>query len=255
LIAEHGECDRQNQFNNTEFFYRSDITAIICTHKREAPLQLDKFIALRPYLYHLTDPNNLQFLIERNAIVPASILMDLAGSLHLLRQKRSDAAVLSIDGYDIHIRDQGPLYAGKAGFAEGFSFADFVESLNCRVFFWPGTVCGPIAYGIRHFERYQNESPTILRVSTVSLLQANPAAVPHFCKYNSGSPRPSGGIKSPRGLDTFLPAEQFPWTPGKVVEVTFDCELALPPDIEFGPAPEGPWQRLKPLSATASPQA
>ena len=43
----------------------------------------------------------------------------------------------------------------------GFVFEDLVEILNGRVFFWPGAVGGPISYGVRHFERYQNEKPVI----------------------------------------------------------------------------------------------
>ena len=144
----------------------------------------------------------------------------------------------------VRVRDQAPLYEGNVELPFRYTFADFIESLNSRVFFWPGNSDGPISYGIRHFERYRDERPVIIRVSVESVMKANPDAEPQFCAYNSGSPRCSNGKKSRRGPDTFTPAAAFVGVPTNVVEVTFDREVSLPADLEVGSSPKGPWRHL-----------
>src|SRR5439155_7137821 len=100
------------------------------------------------------------------------------------------------------IRDQWPLYAGNIALEARCSFEDIIQLLNERVFFWPGWHTGPIGYGRRHFERYENESPAILRVPTEKLYAANSDASPQYCRYNSGLPRCSNGLGRPRGTST-----------------------------------------------------
>ncbi len=79
-----------------------------------------------------------------------------------------------------------------------YSYEDLIENLNRRIFFWPGTPAGPIGYGRRHFERYREENPVILRINVRSLLCANAKVEPKFCRYNSGSPRCSKGREPQR---------------------------------------------------------
>ncbi len=144
------------------------------------------------------------------------------------------------------MRDQAPLYAGNMTLDPGWSFRDFVEELNSRVFFWPGGASGPTAYGVRHHARYREkrESLAILRVATQSLMSANPRSDPGFCRFNSGSPRCSRGRKSPRGGETFQLASEFEGVPSKVVELTFKRHVTLPDDTDWGPSPTGPWTAL-----------
>jgi hypothetical protein len=142
----------------------------------------------------------------------------------------------------VWIRDQAPLREGNIRFSNGYAFGDLIESLNRRIFFWPGLGAKPISYGMRHFERYEGEKPVVLRIGFEALLRANPGVAPRFCRYNSGSPRCSNGKRSPRGPDTFLLAQDFHETASKVVEVTFDTEIRLPQDTEFGETPKGPWR-------------
>jgi hypothetical protein len=144
----------------------------------------------------------------------------------------------------IVIRDQAPLYRGNASLPRGFSFEDLIETLNRRIFLWPGNGDRPISYGVRHFNHYQKEQPVMLRFDFESLLRTNPSANPLFCRYNSGSPRCSNGRKSPRGRNTFLSAADFDGTPSHVVEVTFDSEIVLPQDTEFARRLRGPWRPL-----------
>jgi hypothetical protein len=80
----------------------------------------------------------------------------------------------------INIRDQQPLYAGNILLDGGWSFEDMIQSLNERVFFWPGTAYGPIEHGRRHYQRYADESPIIIRASTSEMYAANPDSTPFF---------------------------------------------------------------------------
>jgi hypothetical protein len=126
----------------------------------------------------------------------------------------------------------------------GYELEDFIENLNGRVFFWPGTSQGPIPSGLRHFERYRLERPVILRVHYNSLIAENNRISPEYCPYNSGSPGCSQGKKIPRGPNTFLSEADFGRTASQVVEVTFAAEVALPGNTEFGNSPTGAFRQL-----------
>ena len=147
-------------------------------------------------------------------------------------------------GTPVVLRDQAPLHEGNMDLQEGWTLEDFVEQLNQRVFFWPGTEDGPIDYGLRHFGRYASERPHLIRVRLASLLAANPGAMAQFCRYNSGSPRCVQGRRSPRSERTFLDHADVDFQRNQVVEVTFRGEVGLPFDAELGDRPGGPWMRL-----------
>lgn len=208
------------------------------------PIELSRLTHLRPFLYHLTDPTNLVVMCETAQMYPAAALLRRAGQLESLRTRRAAHQRVRVGPNEVILRDQAPLHAGNIGFTHGFGMPDFLESLNSRIFFWPGDSTGPIDYGVRHFERYRLERPAMLRVGFESLLRANPNAQPQLCAYNSGSPRCVNGAKSPRGPDTFRCAPDFDGRPSDVVEVTFAETLRIPGDAEYGLEPAGPWQRL-----------
>jgi hypothetical protein len=149
---------------------------------------------------------------------------------------------VDVAGERIELRDQAPLHAGNMALDDGWTFDDFVAHLNERGFFWPGGDAGPISYGARHYERYAVEKPAILRIATAALLAENPERPPHFCRYNSGSPRCSNGRKSPRTARTFVRGEEADFGLGSVVEVTFVGEVRLPARVELGAQPRGPWR-------------
>jgi hypothetical protein len=205
---------------------------------------LQLYSRTRPYLYHLTDSSNISRIARTRRISPATALFERAARPDLARRRRDRHERITIGPDVIVIRDQAPLHKGNLNLPFGYTFGEFVESLNSRVFFWPGTAAGPISYGIRHFERYRNELPSILRITLASLLSVNSFASAMFCKYNSGSPRCSYGAKSPRGPLTFLSAAEFEGAPSQVVEITFGAELVLPADAEVGSCPYGPWRTL-----------
>ncbi len=178
-------------------------------------------------------------------LYPAATLMEMSGQREFMRRKRGGPQSVLIEGIQVIIRDQEPLYSGNMCLPAAYAFDAFIECLNRKVFFWPGSADGPIDYGVRHFNRYKSERPVILKVRTAELLAANPHAVALYCAYNSGSPRCSNGKKSPRGFDTFAKVDEFARTPGRVVEVTFETSVALPVDTRHGRTPQGPWRSME----------
>lgn len=205
---------------------------------------LRDYTALRPYVYHLTARANLSGIQASRMLFCASALADRAERPEIKRIRRLTHEILSADDAAIVLRDQAPLHARNMTLNDGWSFEDFVTALNARVFFWPGTPEGPIDYGRRHYGRYASERPLIIRAESTALLASNPSQVPLFCKYNSGSPRWSGGVPSPRGAATFRTCDNAPFRASEVVEVTFKGEVRLPVTTEYGEVPMGPWKRL-----------
>ena len=168
-------------------------------------------------------------------------LVRAAKDVTWLDKRRSGIVTITVNGSLIDLRDQKPLYPGKMRLQGGWTFADLIRQLNDRIFFWPGGDDGPISSGVRHYQRYKGTAIVIMRVRTQHVLSTNRSAIPLFCKYNSGSPRPTGGKGSPRGPSTFVECHSAPYTPSKVVELTFANMIQLPRQIESSAGPFGPW--------------
>jgi len=205
---------------------------------------LSAFWRLRPYLYHLTASQNLDRIRATQRLECAAQILVSAGRVEVVRAKRPRHLVVDLDGTAIHIRDQGPLYPRNLTLSGGWTFGDFVQHLNEKVFFWPGTTTGPISYGVRHFNRYIDESPVLIRASTHSLFNKNSNEVPLFCQYNSGSPRWANGRPSPRSPRTFCSADEAQFSAARVVEVVIKSNATLPEDSQFARHPDGPWESL-----------
>lgn len=206
------------------------------------PISLSSFSRIRPYLFHLTAEANIPKIHQELTLFSSASL--LATSPGLLLRKRTGCILIHHNGALVHVRDQAPLYEGNVRFENGWSFADLLHSLNERVFFWPGSGNGPISYGFRHFLRYLSERPAVLRMRFDDLVAGNPTRPPQFCRFNSGSPRCSGGRGSLRGPSTFLEAHNANFSPSSVVEVTFLDKVSLPGLVEYAPSPAGPWKAL-----------
>ena len=204
---------------------------------------LSQFATLRPYVFHMTATENLEHIRQRRALTCAARLYDLAGAARPMEPRRA-CVRLRVGDVLVIVRDQGPLHRGNIELRGGWDFQDVLADLNGRVFFWAGTERGPSAYGLRYFERYRSEGLAVLRVRCEELLAANAGRRPEFCRYNSGSPRCSGGAKSPRGPETFAAAEAADFTAGKVVEVTYADKAKLPARVDVGASPTGPWRSV-----------
>jgi hypothetical protein len=209
------------------------------------PFTIEDFGRSRSHLYHLTAPSNLQRIRRAMKLVSAAKLMAMANSEDWLTRRRRGHLELAVDGIAVVIRDQDPLHEGNVALQGGWTFVDLIRELNKLVFFWPGNRDGPVSYGIRHYERYRDQSPVILRLQLSHLVGTNDGVSPLFCRYNSGAPRCSNGHRSPRGPRTFVSAGDADFTPGRVVEVVFrDCVM-LPEAIEIASRPTGPWRRMQ----------
>jgi len=173
-------------------------------------------------------------------------LIDKAGRRELLKQRRAESCLINVRGKSIRLQSQWPLHAENINFQGGWDLESLIECLNGLVFFWPGTKDGPVSSGRNHFESqsWAKWEPVAIRVATRELFDANPDSAPLFSPYNSGSPRFSGGKPSPRGPETFLPADQFSRNPSKVVELTFPRDVRLPRSSQRSSSPNGPWDLL-----------
>lgn len=206
---------------------------------------LAEYARCRPFLYHLTAWENIDYIRFSGRLASTAVLLAAADQEYCLREKRDKIKSVVIESRQVLIRDQKPLHEAHIEFSPGWTFARFIEHLNRRVFFWSGGERGPVGdYGKNHFESHQTENPVIIRVPFNSLCRQNLGREPLFCKYNSGAPRTTYKRKSPRGEGTFLPADQCEYTWGKVVEVTFLDAVALPHDTQFSNAIYGPWKSL-----------
>jgi hypothetical protein len=189
---------------------------------------LERFIAIRKYLYHFTAAENLSAIRTERKLDSAAILTGRHGIV-CPPTKRAVPMLNSSATAEFWLQTQAPLRVGNISFDQGWDIERFVNRLNGLVFFWPGDGDGPIAYGQRHAAG--NDWPTkatAIRVETRALIDAHPRNSPLFCPYNSGAPRYSDGKASPRGRSTFLPAEAFERTAGKVKEVVFEGTVLLP---------------------------
>jgi hypothetical protein len=190
-------------------------------------LNLIDFLETRPRLFHLTAESNVERIRESGVLSPASHLLRSAGFARNIRRRRPGSLLIRDGDRRIHIRDQAPLHAGNVELAGGWSFEDLVEHLNDHVFFWPGDD-RPNDYGRRHFARYRDQDCRVLVFSTRGLLAANRDLPPRLCRFNSGSPRCTGGRRSPRGPDLFQLVDEYGGTAATVVEVVFRGEVRLP---------------------------
>ena len=118
-------------------------------------MDIDRYLALRPFVYHLTAPFNLTSIREAGELRSAAELANRSGDASILRERRREAIAVA----SAMIRDQAPLHAGNIQLDPGFSFAQLLDLLNAHVYFWSGDAAGPIAYGRRHFARYSSEMP------------------------------------------------------------------------------------------------
>jgi hypothetical protein len=198
--------------------------------------QLDDFARCRPWLYHVTPATNVPSIREVRQLHCAGHWL---GRDPRWRERRSKDTRIGA----VTLVDQARLFERNVALAPGFEFGDLVALLNAHVFFWPGDARGPIRYGQSYVERYRDAARAIIRVSTNTLLE-HASSSPAFCRFNSGAGRCSGGRRSPRGPDTFIPAAEFDRAPSKVVEVVFRGVVRLPDETRWRTLDGAEWMSL-----------
>ena len=210
-------------------------------------MEISEFIRKKEFLYHLTNRDNFEKIKATKELLSTEAIINLSSfdeneRNEFLSQRRKTHEIIEIGEDKYHIRDQRPISILNLVkcLTSGFSVKDFFKMLNCRVFFWP-----TIQRLNSHYKRYSSESPIIIRVSTEELLRINPHS--EFCRLNSGATRSNShlnGAPPERGNGTFLPADEFKYTVGKVAEVTFPGSCKLPRSIYIGESPDGPWEEV-----------
>jgi hypothetical protein len=207
-------------------------------------LDVSTFGKVRPFIFHLTDRQNLRRIKAMSVLESSERLLSRAGRSDWLRSRRVGPRSITIDGESVLLRDQDPLQQGAIAFEAGWDLERFIGHVNRHVFFWPGSAAGPIDAGRNHFERYAPKQPLLLRVGLYQLIVANPKSEPLFCRFNSGAPRVVGGRRSPRGASTYQRPDDFVGTPSVVVEVLFEDQVVLPASTQIGTSYDGPWLTL-----------
>ncbi len=203
-----------------------------------------EFATKRPWLYHLTAASNVARVRRMGRLSSAAVLLVAGGHPEFVRRRRSEMLEVQVGTEIVHVRDQQPLHRNSMELSGGWSFEDWVAHLNDFVFFWPGSAGGPIDPGLRHFDRYANEHPALIRVPTAHVFAANHRVSPQFSGYNSGSPRCWCGRPSPRGPGTFASGSRFARPVSRVVEVAYRKAALLPKTGERAEGPQGPWRPL-----------
>jgi len=207
-------------------------------------LDLARFGARRPYLFHLTARDNLYGIRAAGLIECASALFARAHDGELSTMRRDLQRMIEVDSRVVVVRDQKPLCSPAISFEEGWDLPRFVRHINEHVFFWPGSSIGPIKSGLNHYRRYAHEKPALMRVLWCSVLDTNQTTEPLFSRYNSGAPRMVNGKRSPRGAETYLDSRQFNGSASDVTEVVFPQRVVLPSDTEVSSSYSGPWEKL-----------
>lgn len=197
-----------------------------------------------PYIYHLTDRNNLRFVKTEGVLYSTLTLIERSTTLNkdeLSTIRRDGHTVLNVNGVKVSIRDQRPLNAALNKCLEGnCTREDYIRLLNSRVFFWATLERLQI-----HFKRYEDENPIILRIETVVALELNPHV--QLCRLNSGATRPShhlGGKAPSRGFDTFKTLDDFNLPASQIVEITFPERFVLPDSFHISKSPFGTWRQI-----------
>lgn len=209
-------------------------------------IELDQFAQKRPFLYHLTAGVNVDSITTSGTLFSASVLLEAADEAEakvFLRVRRPQHLTIKLNGRLLQIRDQRPLSEkALAKCLEGdLRPADYYEILNSRVFLWP-----TIQRLQKHYDRYKDEKPTLLRFSTSQIIALNPNL--EFSRLNSGATRANsylGGIAPRRGRGTFRLAKAFDYGISAIAEVTLQQRCLLPRTFECARTPAGPWLLVK----------
>lgn len=210
-------------------------------------MNITEFTTLRPNLYHLTDSANLEPILKSGILYSTDTLayksFSKTNAKKFLREKRNAHETITVEGIPIKIRDQRPISLTVLGrsLTNQMSTGDFIELLNARVFWWP-----TLNRLERHFNRYVDESPVIIKVNSADLIQLNTNV--EFCRLNSGATRchPSYKGNAPtRGKNTFLSSDNYNEGNASVAEVTFVKSCQLPKSLWIGKSPNGRWKKIE----------
>ena len=142
------------------------------------------------------------------------------------------------------VRNQCALDPSSLDLDSGATVDEYVACLNARVYFWPGTVSGPVDDGLRMLDHVGSARSQMIQVPSRSLICANAEVEVSVSTCNSGAAWVEGGQKSRRGPQVFQPAEGFAGRVSDIAEISFAGPVCLPKETRYARSPAGPWRRL-----------
>ena len=193
------------------------------------------------HLYHVTHIGNLQSIRTRGQLLPAAAIFLEAGAQPLAMQRRTTDVVLRLDRDEVIVRNQSPLNPDALDL-EGGTLDAYVQYLNERTYFWPGTELGPVDDGVRLAD--VDAAAVVIRVPSRALLEANATTPLEVSSCNSGAAWTVDGRRCRRGVDVFVPLDRFGHTAADIVEISFTHAVRLPPETRYRVAADSPWQPL-----------
>lgn len=210
-------------------------------------MDIDKFLELRPKLYHLTHKDNLESIKESNKIYSTDYIVKKSGITEpesFLKTRRVKLKKVNFNGSEIYIRDQIPLHPSMINKAMDGTCTpgEYIYLLNKKVFFWPTKDRLE-----RHYNTYKDQNPVILILDTKEIYDLNKERV-KFCRLNSGALRANfyhGGKPPPRGLNTFKSPEDYKSTPSTVAEFTVDEYCEIPEKFCTAKSPNGDYKKMR----------
>lgn len=182
-------------------------------------------IELFPRLWHMAEDESWPS-IEAQGLLSTTALVDLYGiegnvRIRIISQRRPRSIPISRDGLpDAVIRDQIPMTnsALKKCLNDGLTPSEWYAMLNGKVFFWLSQERLRRLLGAK---AYRDKTQTVLTVDTASLVKAHGHRI-SLSPINSGSTIMN---PQPRGFDTFLPIDKYPFDSWKKKRCTegSDC--------------------------------
>jgi hypothetical protein len=175
------------------------------------PLKETDLIKNYPHLWHMAEDGSWDSIRERGLLSTSALLdlyeIDAARRTELEARHRPESVPISRAGFpDAVIRDQKPMSDASLTrcLLDGLTPAQWYEKLNERTFFWLSkkSLCNLLGA-----KAYRNKPQIVLTLDTGSLVAAHRNRI-ELSPINSGS---TLFTPQPRGHDTFLPINDYPF--------------------------------------------
>ena len=170
----------------------------------------EELMADCPVLYHMAERGAWP-TIRRHGLLSAAAALDLFDPGDETRaaagRRRPEGIVLErADLGRVVLRDQMPLSDAALArcLRDGLTPADWHARLNARVFFW---LSGKRLATLLAGRAYRGHAHEILELETAALVAAYRERI-ELSPINSGA---TGRFPAPRGVDTFLPLDAYPY--------------------------------------------
>ena len=209
------------------------------------------FIRHRPWLYHYTNPSNLESLVRRREMLSARVWVLEANQFRqqvpdvdaFLGTARGEQFPLEIgENSIVMLNDQIPLRNREKFASLRGTYEDYIRCLNNKIFFWAGDANRPITKrGLAHTfaERYAHYG--CLRIPTEDVWSETESPL-RFCTCNSGAPQARDRIE--RGPHIFKAHDDDCIRLKKVSETVVENRLVLPPTVEWQYPLHSQWRAL-----------